>query len=187
MQDAAYGSSVFLDEQIKLISMGDKSALAALYECAKTSIYTYALSMMKTPHDAEDVLQDALLEIWRSAPNYQSMGKPMAWIITITRNICLMRLRRRRLTADEPLDPSIHEDIISNEPNPEDRIVIKSCLEELADTEREIVILHAVSGLRHREIAEILKLPLSTVLSKYNRAIKKLRKALQNETEGAFL
>ena len=187
MQDAAKGSPVFLDEQIKSVAAGDKSALAALYQCAKTPIYAYALSIVKTRHDAEDVLQDVLLEIWRSAPTYVSMGKPMAWIITITRSICLMKLRARSRTAEEPLDLAVLEDKASNELNPEDRMVIKSCLEGLSESEREMVILHAVSGLKHREIADILGLPLSTVLSKYNRAIKKLRKTLQETTEGGFI
>lgn len=186
MQDAAKGSSVFLDEQIKAVAMGDKSALAALYECAKTSVYAYALSVVKSRQDAEDVLQDVLLEIWRSAPSYVSMGKPMAWIITITRSICLMKLRKRSRTADEPLDLSILGEKVSNELSPEDRIVLKSCLEELSEREREIVILHAVSGLKHKEIAKLLGLPLSTVLSKYNRAIHRLRKTLQENTKGAL-
>ena len=186
MQDAAKRSPSYLDEQLNLISLGDKSALAALYECASASIYAYAMSMLRSQHDAEDVLQDALLEIWRSAGSYKSMGKPMAWIITITRNLCLMRLRRRSMTAEEPLEPSIHE---AEAPglSPEDGFVIRACLEELESREREIVILHAVSGLKHREIAEILRMPLSTVLSKYNRAVKKLKRALQEDTEGGYL
>lgn len=187
MQDAAKGSSVYLDEQIKAIAMGDKSALAALYECAKTPIYAYALSVVKSRQDAEDVLQDVLLEIWRSSPSYVSMGKPMAWIITITRSICLMKLRARSRTASEPLDLDLLGDKVSSEMSPEDRFVLRSCLEELSESEREIVILHAVSGLKHKETAKLLGLPLSTVLSKYNRAIKKLRKTLQENTEGGSL
>ena len=187
MQDAAKGSSVYLDEQIKAVAMGDKSALAALYECAKTPIYAYALSVVKSRQDAEDVLQDVLLEIWRSSPSYVSMGKPMAWIITITRSICLMKLRARSRTASEPLDLDLLGDKVSSEMSPEDRFVIRSCLEELSESEREIVILHAVSSLKHKETAKLMGLPLSTVLSKYNRAIKKLRKTLQENTEGSSL
>lgn len=187
MQDAAKGSSVFLDEQLRSISKGDKSALAALYQCAKTPIYTYALSVVKSRQDAEDVLQDVLLEIWRSASAYKSLGKPMAWIITITRNKCFMKLRQRAFTSELPYDPEALSETVADGMNLEDRIVIKSCLEELSDDEREIVILHAVSGLKHKEIAEILKIPLSTVLSKYNRAIKKLRQTLQNSAEGAII
>ena len=65
------------------------------------------------------------------------------------------------------------------EASPEDKIILKECLGSLTDEERNIVVLYAVSGFRHREIAALLNLPLATVLSKYHRAMKKLRKILE--------
>ena len=102
----------------------------------------------------------------------------MAWILTITKNLCYQILRDRQRTADLP-----QEDwepwLAANEGlSQEDRVVIRQCMENLTDEERQIVSLHAVAGFRHREIAEVLSLPLSTVLSKYHRAIKKLRQHL---------
>jgi RNA polymerase sigma-70 factor (ECF subfamily) len=64
--------------------------------------------------------------------------------------------------------------------NVEDRIVLEGAFQVLNDEERSIVLLHAVSGMKHKEIASILNKPLSTVLSKYNRAIKKLNQELSN-------
>lgn len=63
----------------------------------------------------------------------------------------------------------------------EERIVLEAAFRVLNMEERQIVILHAVSGLKHKEISQIVKRPLSTVLSKYNRAIKKLEKAVGEE------
>ena len=63
----------------------------------------------------------------------------------------------------------------------EDKLVLTECLKNLSDEERQIVMLHAVSGFKHREIARLLEMPLSTVLSKYNRAMKKLRKIYGGE------
>lgn len=60
--------------------------------------------------------------------------------------------------------------------------MLTEVLQTLAEDERQIVVLHTVSGLKHREIAEFLKMPLSTVLSKYNRSLKKLNEKL---TKGA--
>lgn len=169
-----------LDEQIAKIADGDKSALAVLYDCISVSVYSYALSVLKNRSDAEDVLQDTLLEIWRSAPGYRQMGKPVAWVITIARSLCLMNLRRKNRFSDEPFETAVY--MPENEGMTcEDKIVIRTCMETLGDVEREIVIMHAVSGLKHREIAEVLNMPLSTVLSKYNRAIKKLRKTLSDD------
>jgi RNA polymerase sigma-70 factor (ECF subfamily) len=62
--------------------------------------------------------------------------------------------------------------------NTEERIVLEAAFRVLNMEERQIVVLHAVSGLKHKEISQIVKKPLSTVLSKYNRAIKKLEKAV---------
>ena len=61
----------------------------------------------------------------------------------------------------------------------EDRSILRSCMEQLRDEERQIVTLHALSGFKHREIAAILQLPLPTVLSKYHRAVKRLKQHLQ--------
>ena len=64
----------------------------------------------------------------------------------------------------------------------EDRMMLAALLRLLTEEERQIVVLHAVSGMKHREIAALLKMNLSTVLSKYNRALKKLREAAKGET-----
>ena len=63
----------------------------------------------------------------------------------------------------------------------EDRLTVRACMTELSDTERKILLLHAVSGFKHREIADFLSMPLATVLSKYSRALKKLRSILEKE------
>lgn len=173
-----------LEQQLLQIASGDKSALAALYDNINVSVYSYALSILKNRADAEDVLQDTLLEIWRSAPNYKSMGKPMAWIITIARNLCLMNLREKSRLSDQPFEDFDFPDE-GDELTSDDKLVIQACMLSLSDEEREIVVMHILAGLKHREIAKIRQLPLSTVLSKYNRAIKKLRKKLSTDDGNA--
>ncbi len=161
------------------IASGDKEALAALYEGTSAAVYGFALSLLKNPHDAEDVLQDVYVKIWEAAPTYRAMGKPMAWIFTITRNLALMDLRRQNKAW--PTDPDnwggLFADVTTMDA--EDRLVLSSLMETLDEDEVRIVILHAVAGMKHREIAELLGRNLSTVLSKYNRALKKLRIALE--------
>lgn len=166
---------ITLDSYIALIAEGDQQALAALYECTKTSVYAFALSMLKNSHDAEDVLHDCFVSIWSSAGSYRSQKKPMAWILTITRNLCLKVLRdRAKLTQLETEDWRDHTELCT-ELTADDKVVLEQCMSRLSDDERQIVVLHAVAGFKHREIAQLLDLALSTVLSKYHRAIKKLR------------
>ena len=99
----------------------------------------------------------------------------MAWILTITRNLCLKQLNRQSKTTEWNPDIWNNGMDMNISMATEDRLVIRECMETLSDDERQIVVLHAVAGFKHREIASLLGLTLSTVLSKYHRAIKKLK------------
>lgn len=170
-----------LERYIAGIANGDREALAGLYQAASPSVYGFALSVLKNTHDAEDVLQNCYMNIASSAGSYRPKGKPMAWILTITRNLCLMKIREYQKTATIP-----HEDweqyLASNEKvTPEDQMVLSDCMKRLSDQERQIVVLHVVAGLKHREIAKALAIPLPTVLSKHRRALKKLKLLLEGE------
>lgn len=171
--------NVELDILIQGISAGDTTALEQLYQYTHASVYSFALSILKNTHDAEDALHDCYVAVWHGAANYRSQGKPLAWLMTITRNLCLQRLRERQKTADAPQDSRELDLADKTGLTMEDRSVLSACMEQLSDQERQIVTLHAVSGFKHREIAELLEMPLSTVLSKYNRALKRLRQYLQ--------
>lgn len=172
---------MFLDESLfPLIAAGDGDAFLRLYEQTRTSVYSFALSMLHNKHEAEDVMQDTYLKIRMSAHLYQPRGKPMAWVITIVRNLCLMRLRQGASDVWELMETDTVEELsFDNVRSAEERMVLKTAFHVLSETELRIVILHAVSGLKHREIGDLLKIPLSTVLSRYSRAIGKLRKELR--------
>lgn len=170
-----------LDFYLSKISTGDSSALADLYDCTSASVYAFALSILKNTQDAEDVLHDCYLQIYSAASGYRSCGKPMAWILTITRNLCLLKLRERQKFSHIPQEDWEPYLEACGQMSPEDKLVLSECMNRLSDTERQIVILHAVAGFRHREISEILNTPLATVLSKYSRAIKKLKKYIGKE------
>ncbi|MEG0091490.1 MAG: RNA polymerase sigma factor [Oscillospiraceae bacterium] len=161
---------------IASIAQGDKAALSQLYETTKSSVYGFALSMLKHPQDAEDVLQDTYLQVYRGAKSYNPQGKPMAYIITVTRNLCLMKFRQDKKTVD--ISEDMWGTFFSENENlsAEDSIALNGYMQALSQQERQIVSLYAISGFKHREIAEILNIPLSTVLSKYTRALKKLKK-----------
>lgn len=163
-----------LDRWLKAIRQGDRDSLAQLYNATSTAVYAYALSILKNRFDAEDVLQECYVTIFRSAGQYRSQDKPMAWIMTITRNLCLKQIRQQQRYV--PLESG---DWLGTLPvSPDDRLMLHSCMKVLSDEERQIVVLHAAAGCTHREIARHLNLKLSTVLSKYHRAIQKLRSTL---------
>ncbi len=172
-----------LDMYLTRIAQNDSDAFARFYEQTKASVYAYALSFLKNTHDAEDVLHDCYMNVHAAAATYKSNGKPMAWVMTITKNLCLQKLREQRRASDIPEEDWERYISAKEEMSVEDKLVLRLCMEKLTDEEREIVLLHAVSGLKHREIARIEEMLLSTELSKYNRAIKKLQLYWEKENQ----
>ena len=166
-----------LEKYIKDISFGNKDSLSDLYNVTKTSVYGFALSILKDLHEAEDVFQEVYIKIYENASFYQANGKPLAWILTITKNLTLMRLRKKRNHMDLA---ELNEILADNKGvnDTETQMLISTVFKYISDEERNILILHSVSGFKHREIAKMLGIPLSTVLSKYNRAIKKIKKRM---------
>ena len=163
------------------VAAGDREALAQLYSRTRTAVYGLALSYLKNAQDAQDITQDTFVQVWDSAHLYRPHGAPMGWLLTVARNLALMKLRQSTRQAelnDQEWD-AIPDD--SSRLTPEDRHILQTALAELSDQERRIVLLHAVTGMKHREIAALLKLPLATVLSKYHRALKKLRVQLKGD------
>lgn len=164
-----------LDGWIAAMADGDTDALEHIYHNTSSAIYAFALSLLKNSHDAEDVLHDCYINIYAAAGTYRSNGKPMAWILTVARNLCLKILRDRQKTTQlDTEDWHSYMDSCSDM-TADDKVVLEQCMRLLSDDERQIVVLHAVAGFKHRQIADLLDLALPTVLSKYHRAIKKLR------------
>ena len=176
----AYDKNSHLDEVLKRLARGDKTALEELYHETKSAIYGFSLSITKNPSDSEDVLQETYLKIWANAERYTAKGTPMSWILMIAKNLSLMKLREKKRHQDlEPEEWDMEFHIPDSAGTTEDRHLLEAALNLLTLEEREIILLHAVSGLKHREIAELLDMALATVLSKYHRALKKLRKYVE--------
>lgn len=162
---------------LRRIGQGDAEAFEHFYRATDRAIYAYALSLTRNHHDAQDIMMEAYLKIRSAAHLYRPGGKPMAWVFTIVKN--LVRDQQRR-TGREGLmgDCPEGELAIPESDRSDEAMVLRQAMRVLSAEEREIVLLHAVSGLKHREIAGMLERPLSTVLSRYHRALGKLRAAL---------
>ena len=169
-----------LEVLILRMAQGDTQALAAFYEETKTSVYAFAVSLLADRHGAEDVMQETYINAYESAGSYRAMGKPLAWLLTITKNLARMRLRTER-DRDEELDEALAAP--GFEGGVLDRLTLQTALGALSEEERQIVTLHAIAGLKHREIGEWMGLALPTVLSKYRRALSKLKKTWKEEDD----
>lgn len=170
-----------LEALIDGIAAGSRKDLAELYRRTRAAVYGLALSYLKNGAEAEDVAQDTFVKVWAAAPSYRPQGKPMAWLLTIARNLALGRLRTAARIQDLSEAQWSAFSIESDTLTADDRTVLAAALGRLSDEERHIVVLHAVCGLKHREIAQFLGLALPTVLSKYHRSLKKLKTILEGD------
>ena len=177
----AYPSEEKLEQLLAQMAEGCFEALEELYLHTKTAVYGFALSILKHPQNAEDVMQETYLRLYQAAASYRPQGKPMAWILTVVRNLSLKKIQeqpRDVLPIDEDWQIADSADFTSESA---ERTLLQGALEHLSEEERQIVLLHSLTGLKHREIAELLHLPLSTVLSKHHRALSKLKKIMKEE------
>ncbi len=163
------------DADISAIAKGDKEALTRVYHATSSAVYGFALSILCSHHEAEDVMQDCYLRIYDKAADYVPQGKPMAWILTIVKNMAFMKLRARSKDGG-PIEDN--DSIYNPGSSTEDRIVLKAALLKLSEQERQIITLHALGGMKHKEIAQMLNLPQPTVITKYRRALNKLKEII---------
>lgn len=176
-------NNTFIDEGwLPLIAQNDRQAFENLYHATDKTLFAYILSILRNTEDTQDVMQDTYLKIRAGAHLYKPQGKPLAWIFTIAKNLSLMKLREQTKKGTYSFE-DVPQAVISldNISNNENIMILKAALTILNDIDRQIILLHAISGLKHHEIAQILHIPLSTTLSKYNRALKKLKKHLIKE------
>ena len=149
-----------LDENLIFrIANGDGSAFRELYNGTSGAVYGFALSILKNRADAEDIMQETYIKTCSAASAYKAAGKPLSWILTIVRNLCYNKIRAGRVCEDlSQYESQVYADDRINLAL--DRQILTSALSNLYFEERQIVILHAVTGLKHKEIAEILEVDM---------------------------
>ena len=168
------------------VALADESALKALYELTSSKLYGVAVRVVTNREWAEDVLQEAYLNIWKVAGTYQAtLSPPMAWMGLLVRSRGLDFLRRRasdRADRMQELDDVISDTVAGDSPNPMDTTqaseqawALHQCLSQLENKQREVVSLAYLRDLSHSELAEQLRLPLGTVKTWIRRGLEQLR------------
>lgn len=150
---------------------GDDAALEELYEDMKTPVFTIAFRIVRDREQAEDILHDLFLKLYQSPPD-SSVKNPRAWIFQAAHNLSLNSLRRPKpaeLREDEPAPGDPVADAVAL------HLDMEEGLRQLPLVETEIVSYHVYGELKFREIAELLNLPLGTVLWRYRQAIHRLQ------------
>lgn len=161
-------------------------ALRELYELTSSRLYGLAVKVVSNREGAEDVLQEAFVQIWRSAGDYRAtLSPPLAWMGLIVRSRALDYLRRRaaeRADRTQELDEAIADTVAGDAPDPLDTTqaserasALHDCLRKLEARQREVLSLAYLRDLSHGELAGQLKLPLGTVKTWIRRGLDQLR------------
>lgn len=164
---------------------GSHAALAALYDASSPLVYGLALRILGERAAADDVTIEVFTQAYRQAGTYDPLrGRPLAWLLTITRSRALDRLRAeaRRRRAEAPIEHAAHvpsdEDPIDVTVAGERRREVQTALDALTPDQRQAIELAYYGGLTHTEIAARLRLPLGTVKTRIRAAMTLLRARL---------
>jgi len=169
-------NDIDLKEQIMLLRDGDREAFECIYRELSAPVYTLLLRMTNDRMLAEDILQEFFIKLFHSPPQ-KSVHKPRAYLFRSVRNLAIDALRKCRKTEE------IDESVCMAEEDLAERIDIETAMERLSREDRQIVSLHIDGSLRFREVAEIMGMPLGTILWRYHRALGLMRELLNGGAE----
>ncbi len=167
---------------IRRCQAGDEEAFAALFHRYKDLVYRVAYLMLDSADEAEDVLQEVFLQVYRSLSTFEpSRGAITTWLYRITVNHCLSRQRKRRfrILRLESVPPLALTEPLSFPDQLEEEDAIRQALNRLSGKLRIVVVLRYYLGLSYAEIAQVLDIPIGTVKSRLDLALKTLRKELE--------
>ena len=172
------------------IVKGDQQAFSQLYDHSSTLLYTLAFRILGSREEADELLQDVYLEVWRKVARYDvGRGSPIAWLITLTRSRAIDRVRARAvrgLDTTLPLDAAMTARVADLGPSPyetqadqELRIAVGNAITSLPVAQQQAIELAYYDGLSHNEIAAKLNQPLGTVKTRIKLGMSKLRESLR--------
>jgi RNA polymerase sigma-70 factor, ECF subfamily len=169
------------------IAAGDREALAELYQRYQRTLFSYLQQLTPDYGLAEELLQDTLVAVWKSAHRFEGRSSVQTWLIGIARRQAHNTLRQRKLPL---IDEAELDGLASTDPEPEDftlayvaREELVGAFQQLAPVHREVLVLTFVHELSYQETASILDVPVGTVKSRLSNARRMLRALLDAREE----
>jgi|SRR5579864_4779068 len=173
---------------VQRAQQGEEGAFEALFQLHKKRVYSVCLLIAKNVAEAEDLTQEAFLQVFRTIGSFRGDSAFSTWLYRVTVNTVFMRLRRRKsppmLSIERPLSPdspSLRHDFGKSDPSlagAVDRIALRRAILELPAGCRKIFVLHAIHGYQHHEIAKLLSCSVGTSKSQLYKARMKMRNSL---------
>jgi RNA polymerase sigma-70 factor, ECF subfamily len=179
-------------DAIRLAQDGDPQAFEFLYDLHGRRVYALCLRMVGNPSDAEDLMQEAFLQLFRKIGTFRGESAFSTWLHRMTVNVVLMRLRKKALPVAS-LEETTEPDEETGGPRKDvgapdlrlsgavDRVNLERSIEKLPPGYRTVFVLHDVQGYEHNEIADIMGCSVGNSKSQLHKARTRLRDLLQEE------
>jgi len=184
------GSELSEAEAIRLAQQGDAAAFERIYQLHSRRVYALCLRMVGNTAEAEDLAQEAFLQLFRKIHTFRGESAFSTWLHRLSVNVVLMRLRKKSL-AETSLEEVTEPDEETGGPRKEvggpdlllsgsvDRINLQRAVDQLPPGYRSVFVLHDVQGYEHNEIAEIMGCSIGNSKSQLHKARMRLRELLQ--------
>ena len=182
-------------EVVRRVQQGDADAFATLFHAHKARIYSVCLRMTNNAAEAEDLTQDAFLQVFRKIATFRGDSAFSTWLHRIAVNTVLMHFRKKSLSQvslDEPYSNSDGSKVRREYGTRDthlagcvDRVALASAIKELPQGYRTIFVLHEVEGYEHQEIAELLGCSVGNSKSQLHKAKLRIRELLAQTPEAA--
>jgi RNA polymerase sigma-70 factor, ECF subfamily len=179
-------------EAIRRAQAGDAAAFEHLYQLHGRRVYALCLRMVSNPADAEDLMQESFLQLFRKIATFRGESAFSTWLHRMTVNVVLMRLRKKSLPTDS-LEETMDPDAENAGPKRDvgapdlrlsgavDRVNLNRSIEKLPPGYRTVFVLHDIQGYEHNEIADIMGCSVGNSKSQLHKARTRLRELLQEE------
>ncbi|MDJ0911888.1 MAG: sigma-70 family RNA polymerase sigma factor [Woeseiaceae bacterium] len=183
------------EQLLKLLSRtaaGDRRAFNRLYDKTSPYLFAIAIRMVHRRPAAEDVLQDAYVQVWHRAGDYHAQrGSVLGWMTALVRYRAIDLLRKNRNGTPFDEDAPIGAGRSPDSGNPDDSAMMSAaasedtdflneCVSRLSGSQRQSIALAFFQGLTHAELAQRLTLPLGTIKSRLRRGLKRLKQCLDD-------
>jgi RNA polymerase sigma-70 factor (ECF subfamily) len=182
-RDVPEDSGADLAALIGLVARGDAAAFDAVYERIAASVFGLIRRVVRDPAQAEEVTQEVMLEVWRTASRFDARrGSAMAWVMTLAHRRAVDRVRSAQREAERerraPTSAIPYDEVAEAVEASLDRERVRRCLESLTELQRESVTLAYYGGYTYGQVAGLLGVPAGTVKTRMRDALIRLRDCL---------
>jgi len=173
-----------LDALLTLVARGDQGAFEALYERLARPAYGLIRKVLRDPAQSEEVVQEVLLEVWRTASRFDpARGGAATWVLTIAHRRAVDRVRSEAAAAGREQRTSqaagaARDDVADSVEATLDAELLRRCLAGLSDVQRESITLAYYGGYTYPEVAKLLEVALGTIKSRIRDGLNRLRDCL---------